>query len=718
MRNFGILATGFFVLLVAAACAPMTEPGQTVEVSAASSQAAVGETSAPSSENIAVVGTGHSLSRSEFAHLAIDGDPETSWNSEQFAPQWFSIVFDEPYLVSRIEMVVTQLPAGPTVHELWLGDEPGRRVLYKRLRNANTEDGQTLEVAIDPPRSISEVLIHTRSSPSWVAWREVRVLGAPSAGSLEAEEADPSERVAMTAEPEGSASELSTQTVGNVAPQGSGFASAEAELARFAIDNDPSTIWNSQSLPPQWLSVALDNLYLVTKIEMVVALAVSGPTTNEVWLGDGLGARTLYKRFSDLHTADEQILEVIVDPPRRVSELLLLTLDSPSRVAWREVRVLGAPSENQIEEAEPPQLNLNQMTTGLELPVQVTHAGDGSGRIFVTEQKGRVRIVRDGIVDDTPLLDISERVTCCGEQGLLNVAFPPGYAAKQYFYVSYTNRDGVTVFSRFTTTSDPDRADPDSEEVLLTIEQPHENHNGGRMAFGPDDGYLYIGSGDGGEIGVVVTTGQEPDSLLGKILRIDVGSGVKPYSIPPDNPFSRNASYFSEIWALGLRNPWGFAFDRESGDRYIPDVGDTRHEEINFQPASGAGGRNYGWPVMEGNVCYVILHSSCRADGLTLPVAVYDHAQGCAIVGGVVYRGTKHPQLQGAFVFGDFCSGRIWVLKRIRADSRDTMQDIWQSELLLHAKSAIPLSKIGEDEDGNIYAIGYLAGALFEITER
>ena len=692
----------------------MTEPGQTVEVSAASSQAAVGETSAPSSENIAVVGTGHSLSRSEFAHLAIDGDPETSWNSEQFAPQWFSIVFDEPYLVSRIEMVVTQLPAGPTVHELWLGDEPGRRVLYKRLRNANTEDGQTLEVAIDPPRSISEVLIHTHSSPSWVAWREVRVLGAPAAGSLEAEEADPSERVAMTAEPEGSASELSTQTAGNVAPQGSGFASAEAELARFAIDNDPSTIWNSQSLPPQWLSVALDNLYLVTKIEMVVALAVSGPTTNEVWLGDGLGARTLYKRFSDLHTADEQILEVVVDPPRRVSELLLLTLDSPSRVAWREVRVLGAPSENQIEEAEPPQLNLNQMTTGLELPVQVTHAGDGSGRIFVTEQKGRVRIVRDGIVDDTPLLDISERVTCCGEQGLLNVAFPPGYAAKQYFYVSYTNRDGVTVFSRFTTTSDPDRADPDSEEVLLTIEQPHENHNGGRMAFGPDDGYLYIGSGDGGLPDDSGNPAQDPSTLWGKIVRIDVESGVKPYGIPADNPFTQSDGHRGEIWALGLRNPWGFAFDKETGDLFIPDVGHIRREEVNYQPASSDGGENFGWPILESSLCYEFSSLPCSADGLTLPVVEFDHIRACAIVGGAVYRGARFPDMQGAFIYADFCSGRIWGLKP--PDAGQDRRGGWQSTLLLHA--SVPISSIGEDEEGNVYGTGYQDGAIYLIMER
>lgn len=512
--------------------------------------------------------------------------------------------------------------------------------------------------------------------------------------------------------------DTSTPLHDNVAVRGVGRASANEESAFLAIDGDPESGWNANLHPIQWLSVSLDDLYLTDKIELVVSQAPAGPTTHELWLGNGSGTRTLYKRFTDLYTEQAQTLEVEIEPPARINEVLILTLSGPSWVAWQEVRVFGAPAVNAQEAEEAPQWGLNKITEGLDKPVHVTHAGDGSGRIFVVEHPGRIRIIKDGKIADIPFLDISDRVKCCGEEGMVGLAFPPTYVNSQQFYVGYTDADGATTISRFATSSDPDIADADSEEILLSVGQPRDNHNGGHLAFGPHDGYLYIGSGDGGEIGVVVTTGQEPDSLLGKILRIDVGSGVKPYSIPPDNPFSRDASYFSEIWALGLRNPWGFAFDRESGNLYIPDVGDTRHEEINFQPASGAGGRNYGWSVMEGNVCYVILHSSCSADGLTLPVAVYDHAQGCAIVGGVVYRGTKHPQLQGAFVFGDFCSGRIWVLKRIRADSRDTMQDIWQSELLLHAKSAIPLSKIGEDEDGNIYAIGYLAGALFEITER
>ena len=694
----------------------MTEASPTIEASAASTQAAAGESSALSSENVAVLGTGQALSRSEFTHLAIDGDPETVWNSEQFAPQWYAIVFDAPYLVDRIEMVVTQLPAGPTVHEVWLGDEPGTRVLYKRLDNVDTQDGQTLEVAIDPPRSVSEVLIYTIESPSWVAWREVRVFGPSSAGPLEADGAASVKHVGSTAGLEGSGAELSTQAEGNVAPLGAGFASAEEQSAQFALDNDPGTSWNSQSFAPQWLSVALDNLYLVTRLEMVVAQALPGPTTHEVWLGDGLGTRTPYKRFSDLHTEDEQTLEVVVDPPRRVSELLILTLDSPSRVAWREVMVVGAPPADRIEEVETPLLSLNQRAAGLEMPVQVTHAGDGSGRIFVTEQRGRIRIVRDGIVDDTPFLDISERVSCCGERGLLNVAFPPDYAAKQHFYVSYTDKGGSTAFSRFTTTADPDRADPASEEILLTINQPHEDHNGGRIAFGPHDGYLYIGSGDGGLQNDPDIPAQDPGTLWGKILRVDVESGVKPYGIPADNPFTQLDDHRGEIWALGLRNPWGFAFDRKTGDLFIPDVGHIRREEVNFQPASSGGGENFGWPILESSLCYEFTSLPCSADSLTLPVAEFDHLRACAIVGGAVYHGAKFPEMQGVFVFADFCSGRIWGLKRPDADLNQGVRDGWQSTLLL--QSSVPISSIGEDEEGNVYATGYQDGVIYLIMER
>ena len=504
----------------------------------------------------------------------------------------------------------------------------------------------------------------------------------------------------------------------NVALRGNWRASANEESAQLAFDGDPDSIWNANLLPMQWLSVSLDGSYLTDGIELVVAQTPAGPTTHELWLGHPSGTRTLYRRFSDVYTEPGQTLAVEIEPPLRINEVMMLTLSGPSWVAWREVRVFGVKAANAEEAGGTPRWTLSKISGGLDKPVHLTHAGDGSGRTFVVEHPGRIRIIKDGELADTPFLDITDRVKCCGEEGLVGLAFSPTYANSREFYVGYTNAEGATTISRFSSTSDPDTADPGSEEVLLTIGQPRDNHNGGHLAFGPRDGYLYIGSGDGGEVGVVVATGQEPDSLLGKILRIDVESGVKPYSIPPDNPFSQKAGYRGEIWTLGVRNPWGFAFDSETGDLYVPDVGDTRHEEINYQPLSSPGGQNYGWPAMEGNVCSVYFRSSCSADSLTLPVAVYDHSQGCAVVGGSVYRGSKHPQLRGTFLYGDFCSGRVWGLKRMRDDSGDPMPEAWQSELLLQAESAIPMSKIGADEEGNLYAIGYLVGAIYEITEE
>ncbi len=477
------------------------------------------------------------------------------------------------------------------------------------------------------------------------------------------------------------------------------------------IDGDPDSIWNSQLFPPQWFSVVLNELYLVDKIELVVTQAPAGPTTHEVWLGNGSDTRALYKRLINVHTEEGQTVAVAIEPPRIVSEVLIRTLHSPSWVAWREVRVFGSPPANPMETVGASALKLDEIVAGLELPAQVTHAGDSSGRLFVVEQKGRIRIIKDGAINDTPFLDISERVSCCGERGLLNVAFPPAYAAKRHFYVNYTDTNGDTVISRYTTTADPDKADPDSEEVVLTIDQPSFSHNGGRMAFGPQDGYLYIGSGDGGLSNDPDNRGQDPGTLLGKMLRIDVESGVKPYSIPASNPFTQLDGYRGEIWALGLRNPWGFAFDKQTGDLYIPDVGNVRREEVNYQPASSAGGENYGWRIIEGVLCFPHWFWPCSVDGLTSPVAEYDHLHGCAIVGGAVYRGTRLPSQQGVFIFADFCRGRVWGLKRPDQDS----QDGWQSTLLI--SSSGPLSSIGEDEEGNVYVTGYQDGVVYTLIE-
>ena len=535
--------------------------------------------------------------------------------------------------------------------------------------------------------------------------------------------AEPGQTITVsTATPQVAATATPAPLRENVALRGFGRVSVKSATAQLAIDGDTNSIWGAEQNAPQWFSVTLDNRYLVDQIEMVITQAPAGPTTHEVWLGSGSGTRALYKRFTEVHTEDSQTLRIAIEPPRSINEVLILTLDSPSWVAWREVRVFGTPSVNSRESVGGLRFRLDKVTDGLELPVQVTHAGDGSGRLFVVEQKGRIRI-RDRVApnngaagpgNDTLFLDISDRVSCCAERGLLNVAFPPKYATQRQFYVIYTNTDGNTVISRFTTTGDPDRADPDSEEIVLTIDQPHEYHNGGRMAFGPQDGYLYIGSGDGGFVSDSNNSGQDTGTLLGKILRIDVESGVKPYSIPASNPFTQIDGYRDEIWALGLRNPWGFSFDKHTGDLYIPDVGHIYKEEVNYQPAGSRGGENYGWPFMEGSLCFRDGPLPCNADGVTRPVAEYNSPHGCAIVGGAVYRGSRYSAMQALFVFADFCNGQIWGLTRSDVDPTQNVQDGWQSTLLINA--AMPISSIGEDEEGNVYVTGYADGAVYILT--
>ena len=715
MRGVLLFAAVLFVLIANAACVPSEDPDLSGAQSTVASGPTATATPAPPSENVAMMGTADAFERSGFAQLAVDGDLESIWNSQQLAPQWFSIAFDSFYLVDKIELVVTQLPAGPTTHEVWLGSGSDTRVLQKRFIDVHTEDGQILEITIEPARRLNEVLIVTQDSPSWVGWREVRVFGSTSAEPLETAAEGPLVVAdSEDTEEEGSEAGLSAPLEENIAALGSGFASAGEESAHLAVDGDPDSFWSAQLEAPQWYSVSFDELYLVDKLEMVIAQSPAGPATHEVWLGNGSGTRTLYRRFDDLHMEDGQTLEVPIVPPRSISEVLVLTLESPSWVAWREIGVFGSTTSDPIGEAGLPRFALRKIADGLKLPVHVTHAGDGSERLFVVEQEGRIRIVRNGTGEETPFLDISGRVGCCGERGLLNVAFPPDYPAKQYFYVSYTDRAGDTVISRFKTTANPDLADPDSEEVVLLIAQPDQVHNGGRIVFGPNDGYLYIGSGDGGHptFKDVENRAQDPGMLLGKILRIDVESDAKPYSIPAGNPFAQIDGHRGEIWALGLRNPWGFAFDRLTGDLYIPDAGHIKHEEVNFQPAASRGGENYGWNFKEGSRCFESL--LCNSQGLISPVVEYDHVYSCAIVGGAVYRGSDFPELHGIFFYGDFCSGRIWGLKRSSADSTQNFHDGWQSTLPLNAK--VPVSGVGEDEEGNVYVTGYQDGALYMIT--
>ena len=285
--------------------------------------------------------------------------------------------------------------------------------------------------------------------------------------------------------PSDSATPVSTSR--NLAPSGSAFVSSGEDSARQAIDDDIESAWNSQLFPIQWFMVTLDDLYLVDRVEMVITQSPAGQTMHEIWLGDASGVRTLYKQLIDVHTEDGQTLEVAIEPPRVINEVLIRTTNSPSHVAWREVRVFGQlPISSEVAGAAPDAISRQwinwpeiKMTASLALPVQVTNAGDSSGRIFVVEQEGRIMIIKNGVILKTPFLDISDRVGCCGERGLLNVAFPPAYATKQHFYVNYTNTAGNTIVARYRVTDDVDLADPESEEIVLTIEQPDQIHNGG-----------------------------------------------------------------------------------------------------------------------------------------------------------------------------------------------------------------------------------------------
>jgi glucose/arabinose dehydrogenase len=352
-----------------------------------------------------------------------------------------------------------------------------------------------------------------------------------------------------------------------------------------------------------------------------------------------------------------------------------------------------------------PTVALEAAFTGFHSPVYITHDGEAS-RLFVVEKAGRIRLIENGAVQPAPFLDITNRVGSRGsEQGLLSVAFPSDYAAGGLFYVDYTDLNGNTVVARYRRSADnPRQADPTSEQKILQIDQPAPNHNGGQLQFGPD-GYLYIGMGDGGGAGDQWGNAQAAGVLLGKILRVAV-SGAEAYAIPTDNPFVGKAEARPEIWALGLRNPWRFSFDRATGDLYIADVGQDAYEEVDFQPAHSPGGQNYGWNRMEGAHCYKP-PSGCDSSGTVLPVAEYDHTQGCSITGGYVYRGTRFPQMAGIYFFADFCSGKMWGLWR------DTT-GAWRMDFLLD--SGLSPSSFGEDAAGEIYLVGYQDGTIYHLT--
>lgn len=399
------------------------------------------------------------------------------------------------------------------------------------------------------------------------------------------------------------------------------------------------------------------------------------------------------------------------EPPLEPTETAVSEPSRPTAAATEPPT--AAPTETAVP--APTSIPAAQLVTGIQLasvlpagqlakPVDLAHTNDN--RNFIVTQAGTIRIWQDGQLLPEPFLDIQDRVNDgANEQGLLGLAFHP--AGNGRFYVNYTNSSNSTVIAEFqTTTDDPNRADPASERILLTIGQPYNNHNGGQVKFGPD-GYLYIGMGDGGSANDPDNNGQNSSTLLGSMLRIDVdgGDGVAQYGIPASNPFVNDPNVPNEAWATGLRNPWRFSFDRLTGDLFISDVGQREWEEVNFAPASSAGGENYGWNIFEGTNCFA---GDCSTPNLVMPVAEYSHDAGCSITGGYIYRGTQFPTLWGNYFYTDFCTGNIWTMVQNEDGS-------WQNALI--GNSGRLSASFGEDAAGELYLLDHSTGEIFQIQE-
>jgi glucose/arabinose dehydrogenase len=351
----------------------------------------------------------------------------------------------------------------------------------------------------------------------------------------------------------------------------------------------------------------------------------------------------------------------------------------------------------------------DEVVTGLSAPLAVVNAHDGSGRIFVAQQGGQIRIVRENSLVAAPFVDLSDEISSGGERGLLGVAFHPRFPTDPRVFVDYTDPGGDTRVASFTVDpAHPDAIDRSSERRILSVKQPYANHNGGALAFGPD-GMLYISLGDGGSGGDPQGNGQSLTTLLAKILRIDVDHppADRAYGIPADNPYADAASgRRPEIWLTGLRNPWRMSFDRATGDLWIGDVGQNAWEEVDVQRAGVPGGTNFGWNRMEGTHCYQP-SSGCASPDLTLPVAEYGHDQGCTVIGGVVDRGTTQRALTGGYLFADYCSGRVWAIDPSTNDTRKPT---------VVAETDHSFAAFGEDEAGDVYAVDIGAGSLLRVT--
>lgn len=375
--------------------------------------------------------------------------------------------------------------------------------------------------------------------------------------------------------------------------------------------------------------------------------------------------------------------------------MILILLFSSSALAQDEPITLrdAPPTAESVQ--------LETVVDNLIRPLYVTHAGDGSNRLFILEQRGRIYVYQGSAL--TIFMDISGRVSeeaggvNYTERGLLGMAFHPNYTENGTFFLNYTDRNGNTVIARYQVSADPNVADANSAEIIFTLNQPYPNHNGGHMTFG-DDGYLYVALGDGGLFGDPLSAGQNPETLLGSILRLDVDTETG-YAIPEDNPFVVGGGA-PEVWAYGLRNPWRFSFDRATGDMYIADVGQNQWEEVNFEPADSLGGLNYGWNAYEATHVY----SGNAANGeVVIPIAEYDHSLGNSITGGYVYRGEALPDLQGVYLYGDFGQGRIWYAHR-------DPEGNWQYAQWFDTDYNI--SSFGEDEAGELYLVNYRGSVL------
>ena len=385
--------------------------------------------------------------------------------------------------------------------------------------------------------------------------------------------------------------------------------------------------------------------------------------------------------------------------------------------------------------AEEKNLSSVLIADGYKKPVFITSYPNNAKLLYIVEQAGLIKIINDGKKLSRPFFDINKRVVNPNrpgdERGLLGFAFHPNHTNNGKFYINYMDNDGNTIVSEFSTNSEL-RANHKSERIILKLKQPYGNHNGGDIQFGPD-GYLYISIGDGGKAGDPLNAGQDLSSLFGKIIRIDIEQ--KPYGIPKSNPFFGQKGKREEIWAWGLRNVWRFSFDKQTGDKYLADVGQNKWEEVNFEPASSKGGLNYGWRIMEANHCYDP-KENCPTEGLIKPIIEYPNdanhpafafriieelsfsetdVEGCSVTGGYVYRGQKIKSMQGQYIFGDYCSGNIWTLKvvngkAINFKNRTEEINIGGGEFTTY------ISSFGQDSDGEIYIIDY-NGGIYKLIE-